>query len=108
MFEIFRAGLTMPRCSRTIRNSSAKGILETLKVPVDNKAAYTVNGHFGSGETSSSGVALCIITKVKGRITDAEWIGAKEKDDSQDDSEDDLGGYYAVPSCPQEGTHEPF
>jgi hypothetical protein len=88
MFEIFRAGLTIPRCSRTIRNNSAKGILETLKVPVNNKAAYAVNGHFGSGGTSPSGVALCTITKTKGRIIDAEWVGARENGDSEDDLSD--------------------
>lgn len=93
MFEIFRAGLTLPRCSRTIRNNSAKGILETLKVPVNNTAAYTVNGHFGSGGTSYSGVALCTITKTKGRITDAEWIGAKGSHDTEDDDFDIYSKY---------------
>lgn len=90
MFEIFRAGLTLPRCSRTIRNNSAKGILETLKVPVDNKAAYPVNGHFGFGGVSPSGVALCTITKRKGRIIDADWIGARRSGDTEADDDFDI------------------
>lgn len=88
MFEIYRAGLSIPRATRTHRNASAQGVLDILKMPVRNSAAYPVNGLRGYfGGASPSGVALCEIKVKKGQVVEARWIGDASEVDAEEGDE---------------------
>ena len=96
MYEVYRAALRLPKSTRTYKTEEAEKILEARKLPVNNNAAYTVNG--GSYDSPPSGMALCQVEKRRGRVVSSWWLGKTLDDDenqgSIDDDEDLLSGDF--------------
>ena len=94
-FEVFRAGLAMPKQRRTFRTTGADKVFGENLMEVADRAAFVVNGH-NYKQTSPSGCALSIIqTNKKGIVTDAYWVC--EPDDPEElleEVEEDLEETY--------------
>lgn len=90
MYEVYRAALRLPQSTRTYKTEEAEKILEARKLPVNNNAAYTVNG--GSYDSSPSGLALCEVEKRRGRVAYSWWLGKTlDEDENQGSMDADEG-----------------
>ena len=87
MYEVYRAALRLPRSTRTYKTEEAERVLEERKLPVNNDAAYPVNGR--SYDSSPSGLALCEVEKRRGKVVSSWWLGKTLDDDENQGSTDD-------------------
>lgn len=90
VYEVFRAGLSMPKQRKTFRSAEVEEVLRGNLMAVTDAAAFVVNGN-DYRITSPSGCALSIIQVKKGTVTDAYWVCEPENpEELMEVSEDDL------------------
>lgn len=82
MYEVYRASLSMPNSSRTYRTKKVEGVLETMKIDVNDEACHVVNG--GGHRNSPSGRALCEVDIKENKMVEAWWV-AEPFDEDEDD-----------------------
>ena len=79
MFEVARASLVLYGRSRTYKTNKTTYIIDQQANPVEDDAAYVINGIKGIGGNTASGRAFCIVEVQEGTVV-AAWPIQNEKE----------------------------